>query len=153
MPKLDLKIPPPVVMIIVGAAMWLISKTFPGIPVDAEIKRAAFGVMALIGVLFAATGIRSFKKAKTTINPTTPGSASSLVTSGVYKFTRNPMYVGLLCVLIGWGVFLANLFALAFIACFVFYMNRFQIGPEERALESLFGDAFTAYKIQVRRWL
>ncbi len=153
MSKLELKIPPPLVMIIFAAAMWLISITFPGIPTPGEIRGAAFGMLALLGFSFALAGALAFRKAKTTVNPTKPGSASSLVTSGIYKFTRNPMYVGLLCILIGWGVFLSNLFALASAAGFVLYMNRFQIAPEERALEALFGDAFQAYKEKVRRWL
>jgi len=153
MNALELKIPPPVVALVFAAAMWLIAKTFPGIPAPGEIRYAVLAMLGLLGYGSALTGFLSFKKVKTTIDPTTPGNASSLVTSGIYRITRNPMYLGLLIILIGWGVFLSNLFALAFSACFVFYMNRFQIAQEERALEEIFGEAYTAYKGRVRRWV
>jgi protein-S-isoprenylcysteine O-methyltransferase Ste14 len=82
-----------------------------------------------------------------------PGSASSLVVEGVYKITRNPMYLGFLLALVGWAVCLANPLSFALIPAFVVYMNRFQIAPEEEALETVFKDIFRAYKASVRRWL
>src|SRR5437763_12668176 len=104
---------------------------FPG-------RRPAAAVLSLLGLAIAIAGVISFQRAKTTINPTRPDSASALVASGVYGFTRNPMYLGLLLVLLAWGVFLANALALIWVPAFVAYMNRFQISPEERALTSLF---------------
>jgi protein-S-isoprenylcysteine O-methyltransferase Ste14 len=101
----------------------------------------------------AIAGVISFQRAKTTVNPTRPGSASALVVSGVYRVTRNPMYLGLLLVLLGWGVFLSNVLAFIWIPAYVAYMNRFQIAPEERALSCLFGQEFLAYKAKVGRWL
>jgi len=95
----------------------------------------------------------SFRKAKTSVNPITPDACSSLVVSGIYKKTRNPMYVGFLFFLIGWGLFLSNLFSLVLPAGFFLYMNRFQIQAEEQALESFFGAEYMAYKNRVRRWL
>lgn len=153
MSKLELKIPPVLLVVIFAVLMALISKTFPGIPAPREIRGAVFAALTLLGASCALAGVAYFRKAETTVNPVTPGSASSLVTSGIYKVTRNPMYVGLLFFLIGWGVFLSNLFALASAACFVPYMNRFQIAPEEKALEALFGEEFQAYKEKVRRWV
>jgi protein-S-isoprenylcysteine O-methyltransferase Ste14 len=113
----------------------------------------AGAVLGFMGLGVASAGVISFRQAKTTLNPTIPGSASSLVVSGVYRLTRNPMYLGLLLVLLGWGVFLSNALALVLIPAFVVYMNRFQISPEERALTSLFPQVFFAYKAKVRRWL
>ena len=82
-----------------------------------------------------------------------PDSTSSLVVSGIYKYTRNPMYLGFLLVLLGWATFLSNITALALLPVFVVYMNRFQIGPEERALGSLFAQEYKAYHARVRRWI
>jgi protein-S-isoprenylcysteine O-methyltransferase Ste14 len=82
-----------------------------------------------------------------------PGSASVLVDGGIYRLTRNPMYLGFLVVLLGWAIFLSKLVALLPLPAFIFYMNRFQIQPEEKALAARFGQTFIAYKARVRRWL
>ena len=82
-----------------------------------------------------------------------PDASSSLVVSGVYARSRNPMYLGFLLVLVGWAVFLSNVLGFLLLPAFIFYMNRFQIEPEERALRSLFGQAFVTYKSRVRKWL
>jgi len=82
-----------------------------------------------------------------------PETASRLVDSGIFRFSRNPMYLALLMALGAWGIFLGNLWGLLLIAGFVFYMNQFQIKPEERALETTFGPAYINYKSKVRRWL
>ncbi|MCY1553776.1 Phospholipid methyltransferase [compost metagenome] len=107
----------------------------------------------LAGAFVALFGVASFRRAKTTVNPTTPGAASALVDSGIYRYSRNPMYLGLLLVLAGWGLWLAHALALLGLPAFVVYMNRFQIAPEERALTAVFGDAFAAYRQKVRRWI
>ena len=109
-------------------------------------------VLVGVGVGLAISGVLTFKRAKTTVNPTTPAAASALVRTGVFRFTRNPMYLGLLLCLVAWAVYLSNALALLIVPLFVLYMNRFQIAPEERALATLFGDAYAAYKREVRRW-
>ena len=98
-------------------------------------------------------GVREFRKAKTTVNPFRPRNAGSLVDSGIFRHTRNPMYLALLLALLGWGLYLDNLFVLVSTVLYVAYLNRFQIRPEERALEELFGGEFTAYRQRVRRWI
>ena len=82
-----------------------------------------------------------------------PGETTALVAVGVYKLTRNPMYLGMLLMLIGWAIFLSNVVAFAFLPVFVLYINRFQIEPEERVLALKFGSEFAAYQTRVRRWL
>ena len=81
-----------------------------------------------------------------------PETASALVVAGIYRHTRNPMYVGFGLVLVGWGIFLGNALAFIFLPAFVLHMNRFQIRPEERALAKIFGPEFAAYQSRVRRW-
>jgi len=95
----------------------------------------------------------SFQKAKTTFNPLKPDAASSLVASGIYRVSRNPMYVGFLLVLTGWAMWLSHPLPFLFLPIFVGYMNRFQISPEERVLSAKFGEEYDTYKQSVRRWL
>jgi protein-S-isoprenylcysteine O-methyltransferase Ste14 len=149
---LELTIPPPIVALTLAAAMWGVSSITSPIALPAS-SRIVATVLALIGFSLAFAGIVSFLRAKTTIHPTTPEAATSLVTNGLYRFTRNPMYLGLVIVLIAWAVFLSNAWTLAGPLLAVLYLNRFQIAPEERALDALFGADYAAYKRNVRRWL
>jgi len=153
MPVLDLKVPPLAVAVFIAMLMWLVSSALPAFRFVFPAQRLCTLILAVAGAVAIALGIASFKRARTTINPTKPGSASSLVVSGVYAFTRNPMYLGLLLVMAGWAVFLSNVLAFFFLPAFVLYMNRFQIEPEERALTARFGQEFIAYKSRARRWL
>jgi protein-S-isoprenylcysteine O-methyltransferase Ste14 len=102
---------------------------------------------------FGLSALFEFYKAKTTVNPVSPESACQFVNSGVYRFSRNPMYLGLLLILIGGAYWLGNLISLLCIWGFIFYMNQFQIIPEEQALENNFGEPYLAYKKTVRRWI
>ena len=153
MNRLELKVPPGLLIVVTGVLMWLVSRlcspcafVFPArLPV-------AIG-FALTGLVIASLGAVQFRRAGTTLNPLTPQSASGLVVSGIYSRTRNPMYLGFLFLLIGWAVLLSNGFSFLLLPVFVFYMNRFQIQPEERALLANFGEEFAAYKKAVRRWL
>jgi len=153
MPVLELKIPPVAVVLATAALMWLVAWAVPepGFVFPAR-DYVAIG-FAVAGVVTSALGVVSFRRAGTTTNPMKPESSSSLVASGIYKLTRNPMYLGFLLALLGWAIFLSNIPAFLFLPAFILYMNRFQIEPEERALAALFGQAFAAYKASVHRWL
>jgi len=153
MKALELKIPPPVVAVLMAGAMWRLSFIPPLLDVPTFIRVAAAATIALAGVGFSLAGIVSFRRAKTTVNPMKPETTSSLVRSGVYRVTRNPMYVGLLFVLVAWAVFLCSVWAALGPAAFVLYINHFQIAPEERVLSAMFGTGYSTYKARVRRWL
>lgn len=133
--------------------MWIGSSASPVFNLSLPANSLLALSLALIGAVTCVAGVVSFRLAKTTVNPMKPASASSLVVSGVYKYTRNPMYVGLVLVLLGWAAFLANLAAFALVAVFAAYLNRFQIVPEEHSLASLFPHEFSAYRARVRRWI
>ena len=152
-PNLELKIPPVIVAVIFIVLMWMLAVLLPGFAASNLFRFGAYVVLIAAGAVFSVAGVVSFKKANTTVNPITPGASSVLVTSGIYKSSRNPMYLGFLFFLIGWGLFLSNLYSLALCAGFVLYMNRFQIQPEEKTLEAAFGAEFLAYRERVRRWL
>lgn len=109
--------------------------------------------LLLLGVLICALGVLQFAQHKTTVNPLQPSKATSLVTTGVYKFTRNPMYLGMVTISLSVSIYFSTLLGLVFVALQYFYLTYFQIFPEERALVKLFGDEFTDYSTRVPRWL
>lgn len=153
MTTLELKIPPPALALAVALLMWLTSMLFGYIPIPLDYRLGAALALLVIGQGIGISGIVLFRRAKTTLNPFKPGASSALVTGGIFRFTRNPMYLGLLLTLLGWAAFLASPPALVFLFLYVVYINRFQIEPEERILSSLFGDNYEAYKTRVRRWV
>ena len=150
---LALKIPPLALVLIAGALMWVAASAIPALDFIVPAKSGSAVGLALIGAAICASGVVSFRRARTTVNPMKPSSSSKLVASGVYRYTRNPMYLGLALVLLGWAVFLSNLAAFVLVAAFVMYIDRFQIRPEERALASLFPQDYPAYLEKVRRWV
>ena len=153
MQALELRIPPPLVTLLTAGAMWVISFATPAIHTPHALRISLAVTVSLIGLAFGLAGMLTFRLAKTTINPHNPKKTTSLVCSGVYRITRNPMYVGLLFTLLAWAVFLSSLWCLLGIVAFVLYIGRFQIAPEERVLEAIFGSEFLDYKARVRRWL
>ena len=153
MASLEHKIPPPVVALAVLPAMWLLSTALPRIEVSSQLRIALAVGIALAGLGFSSAGALAFKRAKTTVNPLRPEQATALVTSGVYRVTRNPMYVGLLLGLLAWAVLLSSPLSLAGPVAFIAYINRFQIDAEERVLEAKFGEAYLSYRARTRRWV
>ena len=151
--SLELKVPPVVVVIIAAFLMRLGAVYVPGLNFRFPFRSVVGWVVALMGIIGCALGFVEFRRAKTTVNPTKPESSSSLLKTGIYRRTRNPMYLGFLLMLAGWAVLMGNALSFLALPVFVFYMNRFQIKPEERALRSIFGDEFAAYRSDVRRWI
>jgi protein-S-isoprenylcysteine O-methyltransferase Ste14 len=150
---LELKVPPLAVGVLLAALIWLVSRLLPSFKFVFPGRQFLALTLAIAGAMIIVLGVASFRRAKTTINPMKPESSSSLVISGIYKLSRNPMYLGFLLVLVGWAVLLSNALAFVFVPAFIFYMNRFQIDPEEKALAGKFGQEFLDYKSRVRRWL
>ena len=153
MQALELKVPPPAVAAVTAVLMWLISGTAPVVAFEIPGRKAVAIGLAAAGFITGILGVITFWRAKTTVNPLKPQSSSSLVGWGVYRVTRNPMYLGFLLALTGWAILLSNPVALLLLPGFILYIHLFQIVPEERALTSLFGAEFLAYKSRVRRWL
>ena len=149
---LELKLPPVALGAITAALMWIASSVSPAFDIKFPANSVSSASLALTGALTCLAGVISFRRAKTTVNPMKPDAASSLVVSGIYRYTRNPMYAGFLLILLGWAAFLSNVLALIVVPAFVLYMNRFQILPEERVLTALFADEYTEYLARVRRW-
>jgi protein-S-isoprenylcysteine O-methyltransferase Ste14 len=150
---LELKIPPPAVALIFGILMWVLTATEPSLALSLPWRTTAALMFLTAGFATSLAGLIEFRRAKTTVNPFTPEASAAIVTSGIYRFSRNPMYTGLLLALIGWAVWLDHLLAFTLLPFFVLYINRFQIQPEERALAAKFGAPFREYTRSVRRWL
>jgi protein-S-isoprenylcysteine O-methyltransferase Ste14 len=153
MENLELRIPPVAVFVLVTVAMRALAGVVPALSFDLPGKTFVAIGLAVAGLLIGIVGLVEFARARTTFHPNHPEKASALVTSGVYRFSRNPMYLGVLLVIAGWAVHLANIAAFFGLPVFVAYINRFQIAPEERVLRAKFGASFTAYERSVRRWL
>ena len=151
--KLELKVPPAVVMFVFMILMFFVSKLFSQHNIDFIFQIFVAVELFFTGLMIIGAGVYIFNEKNTTVNPLNPEKSSKLVEEGIYKFTRNPMYLGMAIILISFGVYLGNIFNVINIILFVLYMNKYQIIPEEKALTQLFGDEFIAYKSKVKRWL
>lgn len=149
----ELKVPPVALAVIFAVVMWAASIIFSATSFPLRgASIVAFG-FAFGGGGIAAAGVSAFRQHHTTVNPMKPETTTSIVTAGIYRVTRNPMYLGLAIALVGWAIYLANLAALLIVPAFVTCMTRFQIKPEERALLAKFGPSFADYMAAVRRWI
>ena len=144
-------------VLLFALAMWLLAPLTA--PLSTQLGRTALYstvlalCLAVTGIAVALAGVLAFRRAKTTVDPRVPQQSSSLVIRGIYRYSRNPMYLGFLLLLIAWGCYLQSGVALLLLPLFVLYMNWFQITPEERHLLHKFGADYQAYLTQVRRWL
>lgn len=151
--RLETRLPPPLLaLLLAGAATWL----HGGVPARdqaATLQIAASLGLALLGVACDLSGLLAFRQAHTTINPLHPERSAVLVTGGIYRLTRNPMYIGLNLLLAAWAVWLGSLWAALMLPLGMAYLTRFQIQPEEAILREKFGSAYVDYCRRVRRWL
>ena len=145
------KFPPPLVALTFGFLINYTKNIFPKIEVKNEFIFGSF--MIISGLIIILSAITLFKKYQTTITPLNPSNATKLITDGIYKFSRNPMYLGLLLVLLGISIILNPTGGFILIPLFILYLNLFQIIPEENAMVDLFKDEFLEYKKNVRRWI
>ncbi len=147
------KIPPLMLALLFALLMWAIGRLLPWASINLPVGYGLSLLLLVAGAAVCGLGLVSFRRKKTTVNPLYPERATALVTSGIYRVSRNPMYLGFAMSLLGWGLLLGNVVAVALVVVFVFYLDRCQIPPEEHALLSLFGDTYQDYCAQVRRWL
>lgn len=150
---MELKVPPVVLGVVLMAAMWLAARLVPSLAFSFPYQWLVIIALVAAGALISLAGVFEFRRARTTVDPTRPEKSSALVASGIYRYSRNPMYVGFLLTLAAWACYVSNFLALAGLPAFIAYMNRFQIAPEERALRARFGGAYAEYERSVRRWL
>ena len=150
---LELKIPPLLALLVIAGAMLGVAYSAPGLSFTLAGSSAIALALVALGGGLALAGVITFRSQRTTVNPLTPSASSSVVSSGVYRVSRNPMYLGFVLALAGWAVYLSNAGAALLLPVFVAYMTRYQIKPEERALLAKFDSEFAQYMSRVRRWL
>ena len=151
--KLETKIPPPVYGIATAALIWWLAKAAPSLTlIPSSISKLGIALI-IVGVLIDVYALVQFIKQRTTPNPLSPQNANDIVISGLYKFSRNPMYLGLLLSLTGWAIYQANLIGFVCLPIFIWLINTLQITPEERILLEKFGDSYQQYLTKVRRWI
>lgn len=153
MSTLELKIPPLLLVLIFATLMWITPLYWQFNLLQESVTLVLFTCFVVIGLFIILIGVLTFKKCQTTVNPTKPEMTSSLVKVGIYTITRNPMYLGMTSCLVGWGFYLANPITVCYILGFIFYLNRFQIAPEEKTLTIIFKQEFIDYCTKVRRWI
>ena len=153
MKYLELKIPPPFLIFITAMLMSGIAYLgFLPMPIPLLPRCVFFSLTLLVGGVFLVWSVKLFNAANTTWFPVNPEKATALVTTGIYQHSRNPMYLFWAVILLGFGVLLGDYLGMILVPLFMLYMTRFQIIPEEQALEKLFGEEYRNYKMQVRRW-
>jgi protein-S-isoprenylcysteine O-methyltransferase Ste14 len=157
---LENRIPPPVVAVAIALLEVAAARWVPGASLEAGLARPALAALQMIGIALGVAGLSvifagvlAFRRKATTVDPLHPEKASSMVTGGIFRFTRNPMYLGMALILAGAALGLGNALALLGPVVFAAWITRFQIRPEERALELLFGAEFRDYCARVRRWI
>lgn len=133
--------------------MWGVAELWPGLRISLPFQWVWALLLIGTGLAIDLVSVAAFVKARTTVTPLAPEKASSLVTGGLYRFTRNPMYLGMLLILTGIAVLLASPINIAILGVFIAYITTFQIKPEEALLEAKFGEAYRKYMQSVRRWL
>lgn len=153
MNALALKVPPVAQVIITAAAMYGVSKMVPALTFSLNGSTALAVGLGVMGMSLGVMGVTQFRKAQTTPNPQALEKVSSLVTSGIYRYSRNPMYLGLVLILLGWAFYLSHFLAFVLLPVFILYMTRFQIQPEEKMMARKFGKTYQAYLNKVRRWI
>jgi protein-S-isoprenylcysteine O-methyltransferase Ste14 len=147
-------IPPLVLVGLLAVLMWLCARALPQAGLPIPWRGLVCAATAIAGLVVCALGVLPFQRAGTTVDPTRPERASALVTTGIYSMTRNPMYLGMLLLIVAWGLWLANAVGLILAPlAFVLYIDRVQIPREERALAAAFGANYAGYASRVRRWL
>lgn len=145
------RIPPPVVTLVFGLLIYCSADLLPSLIFELQNALALLFAIAGLGVMTVA--VVSFIQLKTTVNPLQPKSATALVTGGVFRFSRNPMYLGMLLLIISVSIYTGAVASVILLPSFVVYIRVFQILPEEQAMRELFPDAYQAYCKQVRRWI
>ncbi len=133
--------------------MWVGDKQLPGGQLESAIQLPMAILFAISGIVLVVISMLAFRRASTTVDPFHPEETSHLVVDGVFRYSRNPMYVSLLLVLISWAIWLGSIYNVAVLALFVTYITFFQIKPEEEAMRFLFGESYEHYCAKIRRWI
>lgn len=150
--SLRLRIPPPIWLLLFGSLMWGLHRLLPFAQLVWDPLNRVGWLLVVAGAATIITAMLQFRRAHTTVNPLTPAKTSALVSSGIFGYSRNPMYLGLAVILCGWAVVLGSLSPWAALPLFTLVITHMQIEPEEAVLTTLFGTTYANYCARVGRW-
>ncbi len=144
---------PPFIAAYVAIAVWLLHRFVPLYPFSFPGQRLLAAALIFAGLMLVIQSLKGFLKADTTFDPTELDAATTLVTDGLFRYSRNPIYLGMALILAGLGLAWGTIWIIPGIPAFCAILTRTQILPEERALEKIFGGEYLDYKRRVRRWI
>jgi protein-S-isoprenylcysteine O-methyltransferase Ste14 len=150
---LETRVPPPIVALAVAVAMWAVDRIVGRASAAAGARTVVSGGLVALAALVGWIGIRAFARTRTPFDPHRPEKATALVTGGIFRWSRNPMYLSMVLALLGWAAWLGQPWLVLGPVAFVLYITRFQIRPEERALAEKFGAEYESYRRRTRRWI
>jgi protein-S-isoprenylcysteine O-methyltransferase Ste14 len=150
---MKLKVPPVIVVAVTVFLMWVIDRYLSVEFLAFNAPKWIIILTSILGIACIVLGVIQFSVKKTTVNPHKPEDSTSLVSSGIYSISRNPMYLGMLILLVFYGLYLGDGLVFLMLPVFIWYMNSFQIKPEEEMMIELFGDEYKDYQKKVRRWI
>ena len=151
--ELETRVPPLIVLAVCAALAWALAAALPGRPLDWPLQGLLALLLLVFGIGLSLASKLAFQRADTTVNPMRPENVSALVTTGLYRWTRNPMYLGQATILLAWAVFVDRPWGFLVVPLFVAYITRFQIQPEEVALSRRFPGMYAAFCERTRRWI
>ena len=146
-----IKIPPPLIVLVLIVSIYFSSKKIDQINIPLQLEISIFILSA--GILIFVNPVLQFIKSKTTVNPIQFEEVNKLVTSGIFKYSRNPMYLGMLMIVLSTSIFYLNIYSILTPLLFILCVNKFQIKREEEFLIEKFGDEYLSYKKKTRRWI
>lgn len=146
-----IKIPPPLIVLVLIVSIYFSSKKIDPINIPLQLEISIFILSA--GILIFVNPVLQFIKSKTTVNPIQFEEVNKLVTSGIFKYSRNPMYLGMLMIVLSTSIFYLNIYSILTPLLFILWINKFQIKREEEFLIEKFGDEYLSYKKKTRRWI
>ena len=146
-----IKIPPPLIVLVLIVSIYFSSKKIDLINIPLQLEISIFILSA--GILIFVNPVLQFIKSKTTVNPIKFEEVNKLVTSGIFKYSRNPMYLGMLMIVLSTSIFYLNIYSILTPLLFILWINKFQIKREEEFLIEKFGDEYLSYKKKTRRWI
>lgn len=150
--NLELKVIPPVQLIISASLMYSLATYFPQYDFVLQISLPIIIILIIAASLIGILALYDFHKHQTTFHPHTPEKTSKVVDTGVFSYSRNPMYISLVMLLLALGFYFQNYSSFCIVPLFIGYITRFQIIPEEKMLDKLFPNDYQTYCQKVNRW-
>lgn len=147
------RMPPVLLTAVFGVLMWLVWTLTPSVDIPLPARAILAVLLAAVGLAVTTLAVKGFREQRTSVNPLDLSRTSAVVTTGIYRLSRNPMYLAMLLGLLALGCLLSNPVSMGIAVLFVPTITHLQIIPEERVLSDRFGTPYATYCTAVRRWI